>query len=482
VCGIDGKPGRFATHAWKHVYEIKDFVISRTPKEDCFVQWQTMMKANSLERASNWLGQCSDAEFAVLKPNRLWHAFQNGLYYVETQHFYKYGDARIPSDVVACKYHDQLFDESILAIDWPKVPVPHLQEVIEYQYPISTSKDSIIPDEGEQERIIMWIYAFVGRMLHEVGSKDKWQVMPFIVGRAGTGKSLLLKCVAHFFNTEDVETLANNSQRGFGLETLIDKLMWMCLEVKNDFTLDQAQLQSMISGETVSVMRKNKTALSVIWTVPGILAGNEVANWVDNSGSMSRRIVLTYWERKVKSKMVDPYLDIKVKSNIGNFLHKSACAYAAICSEFGDRDLWGTYTQDGVEDTILPRYFHACKNRFQVSTDPLMSFLRSESAVVCDDKCRGMSWERFRSSANNYFQKENLKFTWKESKYKAVFEDMSIKKLKISSEFLVAHGFAPNGVYEDYDGQQYTLGTDWLTGVREKDDPVAQKRNNIEDM
>jgi hypothetical protein len=515
VQGADGKVGRFATHAWKRVSDIKDFVIQRASKEDNFSQWQTLTTGNSLERATHYLSSCADAEFAQLKPNRLWHAFHNGLYFVDMQDFYRYGDPRIPADMVACKYHDQVFDESIIAENWTDVVVPHLDDVITYQYPITTHEKScfksgceqyhhqpdehtpdcytsschhLIHDEMEQKRIVMWIYAFIGRMLYEVSQKDKWQVMPFIVGRAGTGKSLLLKCVAHFFNAEDVETLANNSQRGFGLETLVDKLMWMCLEVKNDFTLDQAQLQSMISGEDVSIMRKNKTALGVLWTVPGILAGNELANWVDNSGSMSRRMILSFWDKKVRADDVDPYLDMKVKARIGNLLHKSSCAYAAVYGEFGDRDIWGKskVIVDGKEvismktnkpltDTILPLYFHAARNRFQTLSDPLMAFLKSETSVILNESCRGMSLERFKACANNYFQKENNKtFQWKETKYKAVFEDVGIKKVKIDAKFIEAYG--KDGIFEDRDGQVYGINTDWLLGVQEKDAPQTRKR------
>lgn len=488
VSGIDGQPGRFATHAWRHVHEIKDFVLKRTSKEDCFGQWQTMMKNNSLDRATHYLSHCTDPEFAPLQPSRLWHSFQNGIYFVDKQSFYRYGDPRIPSDIVACNFHDQVFDETICDMGYD-FPVPHLDDVIKYQIKITPCSCSaelkqtekcchIVPIEDEQSRIVKWMYSFVGRMLYEVGQKDKWQVMPFVIGRAGTGKSLLLKCIAHFFNTTDVETLANNSQKGFGLETLIDKLMWMCLEVKNDFTLDQAQLQSMISGENVSVMRKNKTALSVLWTVPGILAGNELANWVNNSGSMSRRMVLFYWERKVKAKMVDPYLDLKVKANIGYFLHKSALAYADCCKEFGDRDLWGSYNDDGNEQMILPRYFHVGKNRMEVGTDPVMAFLRSETSVICSEGSVGMSWERFKASATNFFQKEGIKnFMWKESKYNTVFEDMGIRKLKLDSKYLATKGIDAEGVYTAPDGQSYQLNIDWLEGVHEKEDVRANRKH-----
>jgi hypothetical protein len=223
--------------------------------------------------------------------------------------------------------------------------------------------------------------------------------------------------------------------------------------------------------------------------VPGILAGNEVANWVDNSGSMSRRIILSFWDRKVKSEDVDPYLDMKVKGRIGNLLHKSACAYAAVCSEFGDKDIWGKYkvvdetgnqiiskrTGKPFEQTILPRYFHWAKDRFQAASDPLMAFLRSETSVVVNEKLRGMSWERFKTAANNYFQKENNKnFQWRETKWKAVFDDMGIKKIKIDDHFIEAHG--KNGVFEDRDGQVYGKDTDWLLGVQEKEAPQARRR------
>ena len=469
VDGADNKVGKFATHAWRRVCDLKEFILERTKKEDCFSQWQSMTNSNFLERSINYLVHCKDPEFSELKPDRLWHSFQNGIYHVDTQRFYKFGDAHIPSDIVACKYHDQLFDESIMKISWADVPVPFVQNILEYQFAIDGKEDGI-KDEYTQSRLLMWIYAFLGRLLYEVGTKDKWQVIPFIVGRAGTGKSLLLKSAGHFFNPEDVETLANNSQRGFGLETLVDKLVWMCLEVKNDFTLDQAQLQSMVSGEPVSIMRKNKTALSTVWKVPGILAGNEPASWTDNSGSMSRRIVMCFFDRKVGAEMVDPHLDTKIKANIGNFLHKCASAYNAAVSEFGNKDIWSSYVDaDGDKDTILPRYFHAAKMRLQIVTDPLMSFLRSDASIkLTSSLLGGMPWERFKAMASVYFTKEGHKgFLWKENKYKAVFEDLNIKKTRIDAKFIADNNQGGN-TFVDTDLQEYGLGTEWLVGVEEK--------------
>ena len=67
--------------------------------------------------------------------------------------------------------------------------------------------------------------------------------------------------------------------------------MFVAPEIKADLALEQAEFQSIVSGESVSVAVKNKTAASMVWTVPGVLAGNEVPNWKDNSGSVLRRIL-----------------------------------------------------------------------------------------------------------------------------------------------------------------------------------------------
>jgi hypothetical protein len=98
--GNDGKAGRYATHAWKRVGEIKDFVLNQCNKNSTFEQWQASLKNNALERVVKYLMHCPDVEFTQLYPNRMWHAFNNGLYYVEKQEFYRFGDPRIPSDMV----------------------------------------------------------------------------------------------------------------------------------------------------------------------------------------------------------------------------------------------------------------------------------------------------------------------------------------------------------------------------------------------
>jgi phage/plasmid-associated DNA primase len=164
----------------------------------------------------------------------------------------------------------------------------------------------------------------MGRILFEVNEKDSWQVIPFFKGRAGTGKSKILDTIADLFRKEDIETVANNAQKGFGLETVYDKLVWRVMEVKKDFGIDQAQFQSMVTGEEVSIQRKNKTALTVVWNSPGILAGNELANWSDNSGSISRRLLIVHFSSKVQNS--DPNMSQGLRNERAAFLHKITVA------------------------------------------------------------------------------------------------------------------------------------------------------------
>jgi phage/plasmid-associated DNA primase len=56
----------------------------------------------------------------------------------------------------------------------------------------------------------------------------------------------------------------------------------------------------MISGEEMSIATKFKDAKQRTWTVPGMFFGNELANWIDAAGSMSRRLVVVEFNQLVK--------------------------------------------------------------------------------------------------------------------------------------------------------------------------------------
>ena len=102
------------------------------------------------------------------------------------------------------------------------------------------------------------------------------------------------------------------------------KIMTIAPEIKGDLNLPQAVFQGMISGEDVVVPVKYQTPKSLIWTTPGFLAGNETPNYVDNSGSLSRRLLIWTFMKKVSKDKIDPKLGNKLKKEIYN-IRKFMC-------------------------------------------------------------------------------------------------------------------------------------------------------------
>jgi len=211
------------------------------------------------------------------------------------------------------------------------------------------------------------MYVFLGRLCYDVNAKDKWQCIVFLKGIARSGKSTILtKVVKKFYNNEDVRTLSNNIERKFGLWSIHDGFMFICPEVKGDLTLEQAEFQSIVSGEDVSIARKNEKAISEVWKVPGIMAGNEVPGYRDNSQSILRRLITFDFKKQVQD--ADPNLDQRLDKELPNILQKCLKAYNEYYEKYGNKDIWN----------VLPKYFHAIQQQIALVTNNLMNFLASE--------------------------------------------------------------------------------------------------------
>jgi len=78
-----------------------------------------------------------------------------------------------------------------------------------------------------------------------------------------------------FYNADDVRTLSNNVEKKFGLSSIYDAFMFIAPEVKGDLQLEQAEFQSVVSGEDVSFAVKHEKAKSFEWKTLGVLGGND---------------------------------------------------------------------------------------------------------------------------------------------------------------------------------------------------------------
>jgi len=76
---------------------------------------------------------------------------------------------------------------------WKEIPTPTVDKIFD---------DQSIPQEAQQ----FW-WALCGRMIYEIGEYDNWQIVGWIKGAAGSGKSTLCKIPAAFYDDEDVAVL-----------------------------------------------------------------------------------------------------------------------------------------------------------------------------------------------------------------------------------------------------------------------------------
>ena len=75
----------------------------------------------------------------------------------------------------------------------------------------------------------------------------------------------------------------------------------------------------------MSIPIKNQSAKLLEWDVPLMLIGNELASWLDVSGSIVRRIFIVEYVRKVQA--VDTELSKKIEADTGSSIWKSTSAY-----------------------------------------------------------------------------------------------------------------------------------------------------------
>lgn len=207
-----------------------------------------------------------------------------------------------------------------------------------------------------------WMYIFLGRLLHELNRFDHWQIMPFLKGRAGTGKSAIGDIVQRFFEPEQVGILSSNIESTFGLSAIADKFIMLCLEVKKEFRLNQGEFQSLVSGEMCSLAVKNKKAYQKKWTAPGLLCGNEWAGYQDTQGSIARRLAVVNFKFPISAADSNPNLTKEiVAEELAALIVKCNIAYRQQAYTKKGQDIWN----------ILPDYFKYQRRILQVDTDPI---------------------------------------------------------------------------------------------------------------
>ena len=365
----------YRTRAWNPIFPIDQFVYSIAQKDSSFTNWKNFTSKGSIFReVIDHVSKCKDQQFPEISKRRHVWSFKNGLFVgkewipdrgVYDCRFYPYESsdfACLDPTIVSCKYFDQQFDDFSHLERWQDIPTPNFDKVLKYQ-------------KLEQE-VCDWAYVMGGRLCYDVGELDSWQIIPFFKGIARSGKSTLItKVFKKFYESEDVGVLANNIEKKFGLSAIKDNFMFIAPEIKSDLGLEQAEFQSIVSGEDVSIAVKNKTAVSIEWNVPGVLGGNEVPNWKDNSGSILRRILPWNFTKQVRE--ADPQLDEKLNRELPIILLKCVRGYLDYSNKYRDRDIWN----------VVPKYFEIIKKQVAMVASTLTNFLESTSIKFGEELC-----------------------------------------------------------------------------------------------
>ena len=133
-----------------------------------------------MKQLEEYLIACDDPEVPEIVTERTVFSFLNGVYLAKQEVFIEYEHADqyfAPNQYpAACKHHHVEFNPA-----WTKIPDP-----MDIPTP---AMDSIMIAQHWSPNVMRWAYVLFGRLFYDVGEFDDWQIVPFLKGLAGTGKS-----------------------------------------------------------------------------------------------------------------------------------------------------------------------------------------------------------------------------------------------------------------------------------------------------
>jgi hypothetical protein len=370
--------GHKPTHAWKAKYTIEEFIIQNCNRHKDPGNWKVLSKQKrNLEEMVFNLTTLDDHEFPRIQKDRHKFSFKNGIYISKvpvkdskgriqryTDKFYPYHSTaprEVDSSMASANYFNLDFTEYSDLDDWYDIPTPNFQKVVDYQY----------PNRPDRKEIAKWMYIMLGRCLFAHEELDRWQVMMYIIGMPGTGKSTFSNSVLKkIYQETEIGILDNNIEEQFGLYNIIrsgDKFITIGVELDNTFKLKRTDFLKMVSGDDLMIAVKGKTGFTYLWKSHIICIGNKLFGFEDHKGELARRIVPFVYDVKVKTKDTDLNLDEKLYAELPNIIQKICKAYLWAAQKYGTKNVW----------CVLPKYFHEMKTKISEQTNALQAFMGS---------------------------------------------------------------------------------------------------------
>jgi energy-coupling factor transporter ATP-binding protein EcfA2 len=340
-------------------------------------------------------------------------AFDNGVMLLRECEFVEYpGDART---IGKCARH-----HIPAKFDGGSVDTPLFDSLVKYQM---------------SNEVYAMLQVMIGRLFFRAGELDNWQVMLFLYGDSGTGKSTLVNIIKAMFSPTAIAAISNNMEKVFGLEGKHDKEILMGFDTPKNMqnVLDQQMWQSMVSAEDIQIPRKNQRAISVPWKVPMVWASNLIPDYKDASGAVSRRIMLFMYRKFLNAAMKDTTLQDRIIANeLPALVWKCVKAYLEAVSEHGQSDIW----------TFCPKELLDNQEEIRTSTDFMFRFLtaspeenqsRTHRYYVVFEEGSYTDVARVKDSFKNYmkFKHSEVKFEWPEDQSAFKKLGYSISKMHV---------------------------------------------------
>ena len=328
--------------------------------------------------------QRQDYYLPVYEPHRTAWSFGDGVYDGEKDVFYHYAtqSKMIPSSLITSRFINQdvgdLFGfESSHGVpniptDFMDIDVPNVDFIMNFQL----YEDINNPSEDEI-MAVRFLWGMIGRLFFPMSS-DSMQVAPFLIGAGGTGKSIIIELIRSVYERSKTANIGPDSSIYFSLESVYQAYIFCVSEVNAKHGLNQQLFQQTVTGESVSINRKNKVTIDVVWNTRQIWAMNALPPWQDTSGSVSRRVVSFPFTRKP----MPPNIKLQAATMLerARFIIKACKAYLWMREKVNAN---GSFAD--LMPQVLKRFHSSCVDRL----NGVNSFLNDPEYVVYgpDEKC-----------------------------------------------------------------------------------------------
>jgi len=388
-----GHRGRLVhSHYWKPTKLIREVITEFCNKDTHGTAWVNSTKITSnFENAVRYFSDGRDNDLPSVNPHPRLFSFRNGLLflgkelpgYVDTAplrddghgRFFTYdGSGGFHSDSVPLDVHSSRFFKCEFPEEWiemlnsgldfdanilcwsptgpdgrsgPFVPTAFPTPIFDglfrrqgYTF-FCDEYDEFAPYSIPVLSSLFQIYAMFGRLLYRVNELDNFQLCIFLLGVAGTGKSVICEIIAKFYGKEAVGKMSANCQQTFALSGFVKKHLIICPEVKSNFGLAASDFQSMVTGESVSANVKHKEIVTIRkWPSQMLMAGNDVPPWSDSLGALFRRLLVVRLTNAVRDEEVDTDMARNLRCELPALLIKFHACYIYLLKTFRNASFW----------------------------------------------------------------------------------------------------------------------------------------------